>query len=132
PPHDFRRSHSFLLTPRPPRSPLFPYTTLFRSLWPDGAPGRGDRAGDIHRLRPRLPGEHGPGGGRDDLRGVPRGDSRNPPQWPPDCGDPRVDGWVRGDDVPRYRVGLSLWGLLCSPRLRRAPRPSMPPMPAPP
>src|SRR5437868_12865142 len=27
---------------RPPRSPLFPYTTLFRSPWPDAERGGGD------------------------------------------------------------------------------------------
>src|SRR5205814_9231577 len=30
----------FLMIRRPPRSTLFPYTTLFRSVWPDEAVGR--------------------------------------------------------------------------------------------
>src|SRR5437762_5999902 len=38
----------FLLIPRPPRSTLFPYTTLFRSR-------------DSCRLRPARPGRHGRG-----------------------------------------------------------------------
>src|SRR5438270_4095888 len=36
----------FLLIRRPPRSTLFPYTTLFRS----------DRARDVHRARAAVPG----------------------------------------------------------------------------
>src|SRR5690606_42019182 len=35
----------FLLIPRPPRSPLFPYTTLFRSRWPGAPPAGGPAAG---------------------------------------------------------------------------------------
>src|SRR5207253_10991430 len=46
-----------LLTPRPPGSTLFPYTTLFRSLSlcpPDAQPPR-ERPGpgDVYRMRPR-------------------------------------------------------------------------------
>src|SRR2546422_6710178 len=48
---------------RPPRSTLFPYTTLFRSLLlrdaPRGAAHRGDQA--LHPVVPRL---RDPGGGR--------------------------------------------------------------------
>src|SRR5207302_11328385 len=49
----------FLLTPRPPRSTLFPYTTLFRS--------RDRRRRDHHRADPgrcpgRAPRAAGPGG----------------------------------------------------------------------
>src|SRR2546426_7964445 len=36
---------------RPPRSTLFPYTTLFRSRGPDRGPGRGARAGRPAHLR---------------------------------------------------------------------------------
>src|SRR3712207_8479975 len=53
----------FLMIRRPPRSTLFPYTTLFRSLRPrgprdgqEGAPrqgGRGRRPGGVERLRDR-------------------------------------------------------------------------------
>src|SRR5437868_15469465 len=52
----------FLMIRRPPRSTLFPYTTLFRSLLPDGAGvhgrhaaqrrrGHGDRRGPRQRHR---------------------------------------------------------------------------------
>src|SRR5688572_32139693 len=56
----------FLMIRRPPRSTLFPYTTLFRSGRPDGVPdgGRGRRG----RAHPAL-GQHG---GRLSLRGGPR------------------------------------------------------------
>src|SRR3712207_8385995 len=57
----------FLMIRRPPRSTLFPYTTLFRSL---GVLAGGDRVGDVPGLEqvdgevdvPRLPraGEHQP------------------------------------------------------------------------
>src|SRR6202012_6308734 len=41
----------FLMIRRPPRSTLFPYTTLFRSRWFQPA----DRCGERHpRLRPQL------------------------------------------------------------------------------
>src|SRR5207248_10504370 len=43
-------------SPPPPTSPLFPYTTLFRSSWADGGwlDGRGGIGlGDPHRVRPR-------------------------------------------------------------------------------
>src|SRR5688572_31658372 len=39
----------FLMIRRPPRSTLFPYTTLFRSLHPDRRGGAGERGG---RFRP--------------------------------------------------------------------------------
>src|SRR5438046_8612828 len=45
----------FLITPRPPRSTLFPYTTLFRSLLEGAhqeAPIRGGGDGLEHRARP--------------------------------------------------------------------------------
>src|SRR3712207_7397799 len=41
----------FLMIRRPPRSTLFPYTTLFRSLWP----GRHQRGGAGHGHRQPLP-----------------------------------------------------------------------------
>src|SRR3712207_6948267 len=45
----------FLMIRRPPRSTLFPYTTLFRSADRDGRAGRRVRAGvDRVRLRPDL------------------------------------------------------------------------------
>src|SRR5690606_40889559 len=49
----------FSVSPRPPSSPLFPYTTLFRSGWDRGwrrrAPPPPPRAYDPHRiLRDRL------------------------------------------------------------------------------
>src|SRR2546430_9261799 len=34
---------------RPPRSTLFPYTTLFRSLQERGDGGGGERGGELHR-----------------------------------------------------------------------------------
>src|SRR5208337_4433428 len=44
----------FLMIRRPPRSPLFPYTTLFRSIgWP--APGRPLPTDRPRRLHPRNP-----------------------------------------------------------------------------
>src|SRR5256885_6386757 len=73
----------FLMIRRPPRSTLFPYTTLFRSRWRrDGAgrrsvspsrwrtPGTGraygseDRRGSGSPARPREPGRDRPGSGR--------------------------------------------------------------------
>src|SRR5258706_5014192 len=46
----------FLMIRRPPRSTLFPYTTLFRSL------ERRNRSGKpgVFRIRVQDPGEHGP------------------------------------------------------------------------
>src|SRR2546430_2881914 len=44
----------FLMIRRPPRSTLFPYTTLFRSLRP-GRPARAVGAGLLTRLRLVLP-----------------------------------------------------------------------------
>src|SRR5256885_12102184 len=55
---------------RPPRSTLFPYTTLFRSCsscggrGPEPAPGRGGLRAGRRRLRARAAGGP-PGGGRD-------------------------------------------------------------------
>src|SRR3712207_7579138 len=44
---------------RPPRSTLFPYTTLFRSVDGRQAPAlRGRADGDRHELRPDLPVRH--------------------------------------------------------------------------
>src|SRR5256885_14285606 len=53
---------------RPPRSTLFPYTTLFRSQLPARPPGRARRmarpaAPRAPRDRPRGPGDRGRGGG---------------------------------------------------------------------
>src|SRR5947199_5378990 len=47
----------FLMIRRPPRSTLFPYTTLFRSLMPDVSTylGRDPRPLPAHRLQPRPP-----------------------------------------------------------------------------
>src|SRR5205085_12174900 len=53
------RSFFFLLLPRPPRSTLFPYTTLFRSLRSSALRGVA-RRGDAHAVV--------------DARGEPRGD----------------------------------------------------------
>src|SRR2546423_8850088 len=64
---------------RPPRSTLFPYTTLFRSLGGDG--GRGRSVGGLR----------GPPGGRRG-RGVRAG---------------RAEGDGGAQDVPRLRVGTS-------------------------
>src|SRR5215475_15119245 len=46
----------FLMIRRPPRSTLFPYTTLFRSTPPARCPGRG--AARPHRPRRRRSEEH--------------------------------------------------------------------------
>src|SRR2546430_7596877 len=69
----------FLMIRRPPRSTLFPYTTLFRSRPPSGERRQGDRAPcasraesrarGVGRLGPRRPRRHPPprcqqGGGR--------------------------------------------------------------------
>src|SRR5437867_13259369 len=44
----------FLMIRRPPRSTLFPYTTLFRSLrWQGGGPGRGEYWAHPMRVRAR-------------------------------------------------------------------------------
>src|SRR3712207_8717240 len=57
----------FLMIRRPPRSTLFPYTTLFRS-GPLGSPvdrgGRGDDPVDVARRRPRGRPRRAPGRGR--------------------------------------------------------------------
>src|SRR5438477_10686000 len=45
----------FLLIRRPPRSTLFPYTTLFRSQWPVGTRGRA-WSSDAERQRRRIGG----------------------------------------------------------------------------
>src|SRR5687768_17877642 len=44
----------FLMIRRPPRSTLFPYTTLFRSLHPDGADGAGAAGSQPHVRRNRA------------------------------------------------------------------------------
>src|SRR5216683_5164385 len=48
----------FLMIRRPPRSTLFPYTTLFRSKWHSGAPrpSSGDLGSNRHRGLFRRPG----------------------------------------------------------------------------
>src|SRR5207253_9155360 len=49
----------FLKIPRPPRSTLFPYTTLFRSGNPKGLPkGRGKRGGQALRREAGRGGRH--------------------------------------------------------------------------
>src|SRR5690625_8044842 len=60
----------FLMTPRPPRSTLFPYTTLFRSLLPH--PRLGHRPGDPRRRR-LDPGRLVPGSESGSGPGGPRG-----------------------------------------------------------
>src|SRR3712207_8725245 len=67
----------FLMIRRPPRSTLFPYTTLFRSGQPPPAgPGRRGRGVERDHRHPEAPedaGDHR--GDRDDRRhGVPEGD----------------------------------------------------------
>src|SRR3989454_1628149 len=63
----------FLMIRRPPRSTLFPYTTLFRSLFPD-RPGGAHRAGGEERDPDRrvraagLPSGQVPGRGRAENR----------------------------------------------------------------
>src|SRR3712207_116345 len=57
----------FLMIRRPPRSTLFPYTTLFRSVLGYGAPSKAPVLLDISRVGPDLlpftvdaaPGKHG-------------------------------------------------------------------------
>src|SRR2546422_5040013 len=64
----------FLMIRRPPRSTLFPYTTLFRSL--QGGAG-GVEAGGV-RLRPAgAPGDGPADDERRDLRGRARGDRKS-------------------------------------------------------
>src|SRR5690349_22135978 len=55
----------FLMIRRPPRSTLFPYTTLFRSLPDPCRPGQGSMGGCLHKIcssggrrRPRRSEEH--------------------------------------------------------------------------
>src|SRR6266545_5041326 len=48
----------FLMIRRPPRSTLFPYTTLFRSGAPGAGPGAAGACGQ-DRLQPRPPGRPG-------------------------------------------------------------------------
>src|SRR5436190_16770295 len=63
----------FLMIPRPPTSPLFPYTTLFRSVDPragDRPAGRvGHRAGQRSPAGGELDREPVVGGGRELVRG---------------------------------------------------------------
>src|SRR5206468_13080660 len=54
PQHSTASPLSFLLTPRPPRSTLFPYTTLFRSHHGDGVVPRGRVGRDVHGHLGRL------------------------------------------------------------------------------
>src|SRR3712207_8199188 len=67
----------FLMIRRPPRSTLFPYTTLFRSRTADGpsAQVRGDVVRDDRELLVRQrepPPRRGPGRGRRGIRGADR------------------------------------------------------------
>src|SRR3712207_7418184 len=64
----------FLMIRRPPRSTLFPYTTLFRSRAVRGPAGRVPDHGPGTGRRPLLPGGRGPRGcpGRRPRRTVPR------------------------------------------------------------
>src|SRR5437899_12353983 len=49
----------FLMIRRPPRSTLFPYTTLFRSVFPAAArPRRGHRGPQHHQIPERRSEEH--------------------------------------------------------------------------
>src|SRR2546425_8455423 len=52
----------FLMIRRPPRSTLFPYTTLFRSLAPP-LPARGERSDSERSEAQRTPGTKCPGAG---------------------------------------------------------------------
>src|SRR2546429_1608880 len=61
---------------RPPRSTLFPYTTLFRSLLALPRAGRGRRAADGRRLRDRLDALRRSDPGRDPDAGQPERDAR--------------------------------------------------------
>src|SRR6266487_3568189 len=51
-----RRAVFFLMTPRPPRSTLFPYTTLFRSRWRPRAGGAARSPPSSARPPPPAPG----------------------------------------------------------------------------
>src|SRR3712207_7500343 len=62
----------FLMIRRPPRSTLFPYTTLFRSQAPPPAAGRGGRA----RGAQAAPARAGRARGRDPARARPPGHQR--------------------------------------------------------
>src|SRR5258705_13740148 len=56
----------FLMIRRPPRSTLFPYTTLFRSRIGNGVPGLGGRVrpgGELHGVERSMPGGAGESGG---------------------------------------------------------------------
>src|SRR3712207_7535667 len=57
----------FLMIRRPPRSTLFPYTTLFRSLWLTGGGGTGIGNGAANRLRGSAQADRLEGRGGDDL-----------------------------------------------------------------
>src|SRR5262249_62419880 len=67
--YDFFSLFVFIMIPRPPRSTLFPYTTLFRSrLGPDDHPAcwprrdAADHGALLHAVRPVDPGQgHRPG-----------------------------------------------------------------------
>src|SRR5258708_35125509 len=52
----------FLMIRRPPRSTLFPYTTLFRSAVARAGDQR-HLAGEVHRVLPGRKNETAPGGG---------------------------------------------------------------------
>src|SRR5256886_2013903 len=99
---------------RPPRSTLFPYTTLFRSGAGDARRGEDGRPGRLHELHGRG---HRPEGVRQD-QGLPRGRQAGPGRqsarrrWRGRCGRllhradphpdrrPRVSHHVRGDLRP--------------------------------
>src|SRR6266480_2177882 len=72
----------FLMIRRPPRSTLFPYTTLFRTPSPHGPrglPRNGDRSRRRRRPPPAVPGF---GSARRPLPPVPGQGRRSPPSRP--------------------------------------------------
>src|SRR5438445_13538286 len=56
--HSLSSFFFFLMIRRPPRSTLFPYTTLFRSAGPPSARGRGGRPPPARPDRPGRSEEH--------------------------------------------------------------------------
>src|SRR6266496_6176711 len=102
---------------RPPRSTLFPYTTLFRSSprWPPPRPA--DRSTPEGRARPRLAHRH-----------ARRGEGASLP-------GPPLPGRSHLHPAPRARVGGRLPGGAGRPDHLRPipapPRPPLPPLPAP-
>src|ERR1044071_9399554 len=57
----------FLMIRRPPRSTLFPYTTLFRSPWVPYATGDRDKVGQVLSNLVENAVKYSPGGGRIDV-----------------------------------------------------------------